>query len=209
MMQRTFVALVIVVASGFLVAENIPRQEPALPTSVVTGIQAPQPVREAVSRDPSPTLRTTNQPEHLLIEDLNLDASIVAVGMADETTMEVPHDIQIVGWFQFSAEPGSDVGTQVLVGHRDGTSDPNGVFRNLGELVPGASITVRDGTARKWDYAVNRVQVLSRDDFALAAPAIFTQFGPTRLVLLTCGGTYDGALGGYQSNVVVTATPTR
>jgi sortase (surface protein transpeptidase) len=210
MIRRAFIffPITLVAVSGFLVAHNIQRQEPAPPTSVAMAIPAPQSVPEPLPNTPSPEQRTEYLPAQLLIEDLEIDASIVSVGMADETTMEVPEDIQIVGWFRYSARPGSDIGTQVLVGHRDGRLDPNGVFRNLGELTPGTSITVRDRAAKDWVYSVDGVQVLNREDFALAAPLIFTGLGPPRLVLLTCGGTYDRSLGGYQSNVVITATLT-
>jgi hypothetical protein len=36
---------------------------------------------------------------------------------------------------------------------------------------------------------------------------VFAPVGTGRLVLLTCGGSYDPALGGYQDNMVVVAVP--
>ena len=128
--------------------------------------------------------------------------------LTDSITMQVPSDIQVVGWFDRSVTPISEVGNTVLVGHRDGANDPNGIFRRLADVSKGDLITVRDLKGRTLEYAVESVGLLGRSDFAGDAEEIFDTSGTHNLVLLTCGGEYDRSQGGYQANVVVYATRT-
>lgn len=147
-------------------------------------------------------------PVHLRIPALGIHGDVRPVGMSDATTMQVPDDITVVGWFDRSVLPIAEAGNTVLVGHRDGETDPNGVFRRLGEINEGDAITVHDHSGRRIDYEVTRVDVLHDEVFARVAPNIFRTDGPHQLVLLTCGGLYDENKGGYQANVVVIAERT-
>lgn len=148
------------------------------------------------------------QPTRVRIPAIDVAGDIRPVGMSDAVTMQVPSDIRKVGWFDRSVLPISDSGHTVLVGHRDGASDPNGIFRNLGEVKAGDVIHVQDIAGRLLEYAVTEVSVLSDASFAEQALEIFRTRGAHRLVLITCGGTYDESRGGYQANVVVTAKRT-
>ena len=148
------------------------------------------------------------QPVALAIPSVDIEGAIQPVGMTDAITMQVPSDIQVVGWFDRSVAPISEIGNTVLVGHRDGADDPNGIFRRLSEVQRGDEITVRDLTGRSLRYAVESVGLLGRSDFAGSAEEIFDTSGAHNLVLLTCGGEYDRSQGGYQANVVVYATRT-
>ena len=49
------------------------------------------------------------------------------------------------------------------------------------------------------------MQRISKDDFS--PDDVFDRSGPAVLRLITCGGAYDAEDGGYQDNLVVTATP--
>lgn len=149
----------------------------------------------------------TFAPEAVAIPALGITAVIEPVGMMDEATMEVPEDIRTVGWFLHSAHPGSARGSTVLVGHRDGTTDPNGVFRRLADLQRGQAILVEDSSGSTWEYTVASVDLLAGPVFADRAPLLFDIGREQRLVLLTCGGSYDAQRGGYQATVVVTADP--
>ena len=102
------------------------------------------------------------QPVALAIPSVDIEGAIQPVGMTDAVTMQVPRDIGVVGWFDRSVVPISDIGNTVLVGHRDGADDPNGIFRRLSEVRQGDAITVRDMTGRAVAYAVDSVDLLSR-----------------------------------------------
>lgn len=167
-----------------------------------------------IAKDPTPVAASPSPaasphlPVHLRIPSLDIDGPVRPVGMSDATTMEVPEDISVIGWFDRSSTPIAESGHTVVVGHRDGATDPNGVFRRLGDIQEGSAITIRDGTGRRIDYQVTHVDVLHDEVFAQTAPEIFRKDGPHRLVLLTCGGSYDADKGGYQANVVVMAERT-
>ena len=52
-------------------------------------------------------------------------------------------------------------------------------------------------------FAVHSVETYANEDFP--AQKVYGRQGPSQLNLVTCGGDYDAAKGGYQSNVVVNA----
>jgi LPXTG-site transpeptidase (sortase) family protein len=147
-------------------------------------------------------------PVELRIPSIEVTGEVRPVGMTDAVTMQVPSDISVVGWFDRSVLPISDVGHTVLAGHRDGANDPNGVFRNLGVLREGDVVHVLDQSGRRINYEVTATELLGDQQFAQQASWIFRTHGAHRLVLITCGGTYDPERGGYQANVVVTAKRT-
>jgi hypothetical protein len=65
------------------------------------------------------------------------------------------------------------------------------------------TLTASDGTARR--YAVASVD--AHRETALPYERIVAQTGPTRVVVVTCGGDYHRDAGGWDSNVVVTLVP--
>jgi hypothetical protein len=206
-MSRPFVGLAgLLFVGGLLVSDMILVEESTEQVVVTPSLQisAPEVFDDAPPEAQPPEVAP---PRRILIPDLNIDAAIVPVGMADAATMEVPDDIRIVGWFLFGSSPADTEGSTVLVGHRDGTKDPNGVFRNIGELKVDALIEVVDAGDVAWRYGIDAVDVMSVSDFAQRADRIFDYESEHRLILLTCGGSYQRSNGGYQSTVVVTATP--
>jgi LPXTG-site transpeptidase (sortase) family protein len=192
-------------ALGFLVGTSPTDQEPEVPdftpaaSHIYVGDEAPA-YRVPYADSP--------QPVHLQIPSLDISGHVQPVGMTDAVTMQVPSDIKVVGWFDRSVFPISDNGHTVLVGHRDGARNPNGVFRNLENVREGDVVKVRDQSGRLVDYEVTTVELVSDKAFAEKAPWVFRVNGAHRLVLITCGGTYDRTRGGYQANVVVTAKRT-
>lgn len=196
---------------GFLVGDSLTDREP--------GIAVAEPLNFA-SADSSPfgddaipwshrvPYSDSRLPVELVIRELDIAADVRPVGMTDTTTMQVPSDISVVGWFDDSVLPISTAGNTVMVGHRDGVEDPNGVFRRLGDLQEGDLVEVEDLSQQRLEYEVTRVDVIGRDEFAGEAPWIFNRIGKHHLVLLTCGGSYDASRGGYQANVIVVAKRT-
>jgi LPXTG-site transpeptidase (sortase) family protein len=195
--SRLALALALIAALGLLNSDPFRVEEP-VPIQVSEERVYPRVQYQA---------QQSSTPNRVRIEKLGVDAPVISVGMVDEITMEIPEDIAIAGWFQYSARPGSSGGSMVIVGHRDGITDPNGVFRDLGRLRQGHALVVADSDGLIWDYRVSSVELLGKEEFAQQAERIFDTEGPSRLVLLTCGGSYDRERGGYQANVVVTAYP--
>jgi hypothetical protein len=72
------------------------------------------------------------------------------------------------------------------------------------ELPLGARLEVSDGQGRRLAYTFAALRSYPKS----ALPSsIFTQSGRERLVLVTCGGTFDAATRHYSDNIVVYAVP--
>jgi sortase (surface protein transpeptidase) len=173
-------------------------------TPVVTATTAPTPP-PTPPPTPAPTLAPTptpfRVPVELRIPRIGLDAPVLAVGVTDDGTLGVPPDDASVGWYEFGAVPGQ-VGSAVLDGHVDSRTGP-AIFYRLDELAPGDEIEVRlaDGSAA-------RFMVRETGLYWLADAPLERVFGPSdrsQLVLITCGGPFDRAAGGYQQRRIVFA----
>jgi Sortase domain len=174
---------------------------PAAPPSV-TRVPAASPftVAPAVPDPPSPA-----PPVHIRAATVGVDAPVVDAGVDDRGGMAVPHDIRTVGWYRFGVGPGAAAGSAVLAGHVDDKVQGHGAFYRLRDLAAGSpvEVTLADGTVLR--YRVSAVEHVAKT--ALPAGALFARDGPPRLALVTCGGAFDPAEGGYTDNVVVTAEP--
>lgn len=149
-----------------------------------------------------PAAEPTVAPVRLRLPGLGLDVPIVAVGVAADGQMEVPADVDDVGWYRFGPQPGQP-GHAVVAGHVDDREQGLGPFRQLVDLAEGDDVvvTAADGTRTRWRVSARR----TIDKAALEADDIFSRTGPPRLVLVTCGGEFDADARSYRSNVVVVA----
>lgn len=173
--------------------------EPATPP--VPASPAAVPVRPATPPPPAaPVL-----PVRVRVEGAGIDAAVDPVGVAADGQMELPPDPNRLGWYRFGATPGSPAGSAVLAGHVDTLAQGLGQLARLRDTPVGAVVEVvqTDGALARFQV----VSVRSIDKPELPLAELFDREGPPRLVLLTCGGRYDRAAGGYQENVVVIATP--
>lgn len=146
-------------------------------------------------------------PARVRIEALRIDAPITPVGLVDGNVLQVPKDIQKVGWYEYGPKPGSSSGSSVLVAHRDGTTQGRGVFFALDALDLDSMVEVVTSTGVTLRYRVVAVEGIRKSQFEADIEEFFATDGPPRLTLITCGGAYDRSEGGYQANVVVTAVP--
>jgi LPXTG-site transpeptidase (sortase) family protein len=132
---------------------------------------------------------------HAPIEDIEMDAAGV---------LSPPADTDVVGWWQRSAEPGARRGQTVITGHT--VHDGGGVMNDLGELVPGDVVRLRDDN-KVVEYRVTDTATLSLQEVADNAQMLFGQDREKgRLVLVTCTDWVDGD---YLSNLIVVAEPVR
>jgi sortase (surface protein transpeptidase) len=139
------------------------------------------------------------------VADAGVDAPVVDTGVDERGGMAVPHDIRTVGWYRFGAGPGAAAGSAVLAGHVDDKIQGRGAFYRLANLPAGSpvEVTLADGTVVT--YRVSAVERVPKT--VLPADRLFARDGPPQLALITCGGAFDRAKGGYTDNVVVTAAP--
>lgn len=148
-------------------------------------------------------------PTRLRIPSIDIDARILAVAQDTLHQVVVPSDISAVGWYEFGPAPGDSTGSCVLVAHRDGAGGGYGAFYDLGSVIPGNVIKVSMSDGTELEYRVVSREVVTKSWFSDNSDTFFTRFGKERLTLITCGGVYDKARGGYQSNIIVTARPVR
>jgi len=145
-------------------------------------------------------------PTALTIASIDVSAPIEAAGVAPDGTVAIPHDAHHVGWYQFGPAPGDATGSAVIVGHRDSRTQGRGALYDLGAVNVGDLIQVRrsDGTTLSYRVVERRLYLKQGLHWA----TFFTDRGSPRLTVITCGGDYDPAQGGYQDNLIVTAIPT-
>jgi hypothetical protein len=146
-------------------------------------------------------------PVRVTLPSVGVDARVRPVGVAADGQMEIPADPRELGWYEFGPTPGDDAGGSVVVaGHLDSDRFGLGPLVRLRDIRPGDTVGVRlaDGTT-----ATYQVRGIERFDRAALPERIFSRGGPERLRIVTCGGEYDAAAGGYQQNLVVTAEPAR
>lgn len=160
----------------------------------------------SLSAGPSSTeVAQPRAPVRLRAPSIGVDAGIVPVGVAPGGAMEIPTDVDEVGWYRFGPTPG-DPGTAVLAGHVDSRTQGRGAFFELQRLDVGDHVVVGvEGSESTWEVVARRQygkDVIPLDE-------VFTRGGPPRLVLITCGGEFDGGAGRYLDNVVVYAVPLR
>ncbi len=119
--------------------------------------------------------------------------------------LEVPVQVDRVGWWDGSAHVGDPFGSTVLAGHVDSREQGLGVFASLLDAAVGDEVDVvgEGWTAR---YRVSEVGDVSKESLASSGTAL-DQTGPHRLVLITCTGDFDPVARHYDQNRVVVATP--
>ncbi len=142
-------------------------------------------------------------PERLVLPSLDLDLPVVPVGVADDGQMEVPDDVDDTGWYQHGPVPGQP-GNAVVAGHVDSRTQGLGAFHRLVDLAVGDRVEVVAGDTTT-TFEVTGRRLVDKD--TLEPRDLFRRSGRPQLVLVTCGGEFDGSVRSYRSNVVVVARP--
>ena len=143
------------------------------------------------------------QPVSLTIPSIAVGpTALVDLGTQADGSLEVPQDFARAGWFEPGPAPGQ-LGPAVIAGHVDSKSGP-AVFFRLGELRPGATVSVAREDGRTARFVVDKVERYPKDRFpTVAVYGDTTQRAELRLI--TCGGAFDSRTGHYQDNVVAYA----
>jgi hypothetical protein len=141
------------------------------------------------------------RPIGLTIRSIGVSAVVRPVGISSDRTVEVPDHPENVGWYSLGAIPGQ-AGSAVLLGHVDSVHGP-AVFARLHSLSKGARIDVVGSDGSATHFEVTRSATYANEDFP--ARRVYRSTGRAGVTLVTCGGRYDAAHGGYQANVVVYA----
>jgi sortase (surface protein transpeptidase) len=160
------------------------------------------PLRDAALPDEVPAVVA---PVRIAVPSLGIDQAVRPEGVDPTGAMALPADPAVAGWWRFGATPTSAAGSTVLAAHVDALGYGIGPFAHLVDVPVGTRVTVTSADGTTTRYAVATVDLLAKTGVPWAS--VFDHDGPRRLVLVTCGGTFDAATHHYRSNLVVTATP--
>jgi hypothetical protein len=149
----------------------------------------------------SKALIPTAPPAQLLIPALNVHRAVEEVGVNRSGVMNVPVNAWNAGWYKGGPVPGAP-GDAVIEGHAGYPGQPM-IFGKLSTLRPGDQIVVvlADGSQRLF-------VVVSKATFPVgSAPAGMAEpYGPPRLTLITCTGSFDANSFSYSRRLVVEAS---
>lgn len=131
----------------------------------------------------------------LVVGAIGVDAGIIPIGLNRDGALAVAGSVTDVYRWNKGVRPGQ-LGSAVLAGHTWSKGD--GVFDRLGELRPGDEVAVGRHT-----FEVTRRQVVRRMSRKQVS-ALFSDRGPARLVLITCGDR-NNLTGVYRTRILVHA----
>lgn len=192
------VALVVVLGDG-----EVPQQA-SVPVSLATS--APVAVDasdgpDAPADPQAPQEPSVAAPVRVVIPAIDVDAELVALGLNDDNSMEVPN-FGLAGWYEPGPRPGAP-GPAVIAAHVDSVAGPD-VFYRLRELGQGDEITVELSDGEEAIFEVDRSEQQRKDD--LPVDRIWNDTDDVVLRLITCGGEFDRSQRNYESNVIVYAS---
>lgn len=161
------------------------------PTIQPTFLPTPSPI-------PDPTLwpGPSANPIRLTIEDIELDAEIVPVGLSEDNEINVLPEAERVSWLSYYV-PGQ-LGNALLLGHNQWSKKP-AVFKDLDKLEVGAKMTIsyEDGTSLGFEL----YEIFVHDSYVLPTDVV-DLYSEERTTLITCHGAFNSEIGTSESRVV-------
>ncbi|MBA3782158.1 MAG: class F sortase [Nocardioides sp.] len=133
-------------------------------------------------------------------------AAVDPVATRRDGALQLPADPARMGWWTGGSRAGAPYGSVVLAGHLDSVEFGIGFSALMAGLDVGEQVVLSDDD-QTMGYVVTSRYLQPRASAAGLA-ALFSDRSEPRLVLLTCGGSYDHAVGAYSDNLVVVARPT-
>jgi sortase A len=138
----------------------------------------------------------------LVIPKIQVDAPVVTLGVDSQGIMQSPRSAFEVGWYDFTAQPGTG-GNAVFSGHVDFVNVGPAVFWDLRKLGPGDLVEVRLADGTSYQYAVVSNVSYPSDDAPIAD--IVGPTGRDTVTLITCTGTFNRDVRQYDARLVVRA----
>ncbi|WP_238384618.1 class F sortase [Segeticoccus rhizosphaerae] len=160
------------------------------------------------ARTPTPTsvgpVLPRSKPVRLDITSIGVHSTLITLGTNPDGSVQVPplDGGAPAGWYRGSPTPGQ-LGPAVILGHVDDDQGP-AVFYDLGDLEPGARISVARADHRVAVFRVDRVDSYPKDRFPTTE--VYGNTDRAELRLITCGGTWNPTIGHYDHNIVAYAT---
>lgn len=144
-------------------------------------------------------------PKKIVIESLDIDASILSVGLTSEGAMEAPSTLSEVGWYNKSALAGQTSNFSVLLDGHYGSSWNQGVFHTLHQIKDGAEIVLVGQNESRATYKVVEIERRKLEEVDMRKAFYKYPDSDQSLTIITCEGEYDSARETYNDRVVVYA----
>lgn len=141
-------------------------------------------------------------PVTLIAPTIEVEAPVEQVGTKADGSMDTPKRLADVAWYAPGPMPGES-GNAVFAGHVNNALGLPGVFTNLAQLKVDDTVQVMGEGGQVLTYAVEKINEYYLENAPLAE--IFTRSGPSRLVLITCQGSWDQQTRTYDKRLVVVA----
>jgi LPXTG-site transpeptidase (sortase) family protein len=138
----------------------------------------------------------------LIIPAISVKSPVLGMGVTSDGKMDVPDNYTEIGWYSLGSAPG-EIGNAVLGAHVDDGSSIAGVFKNLRKLKLGDSISVVSKTGEVFRYKINDIKRYAHD--LEDTREVFGSNGTSRLVLITCDGTFLPKLNTYDERLIIFA----
>ncbi len=130
---------------------------------------------------------------------------VAAVGTQVDGLLDVPADVNKIGWWEGGARIGDPFGSVLLAGHVDSATQGLGPSSTLLTADEGARVSVRTGASTtRWQISSRHLVPI---DELGQHPRVLSPQGPARLTLVTCAPPFVESRGGYQNLAVVEALP--
>ena len=187
-----------------------PQPAPARPAAVSATGPTPTPTPTATRSAAAPVapadlgpILPASDPVGLDIPSIGVHApTLVPLTVGPDGVLPPPSDYAQAGWYTGGPNPGQ-LGPAVIAGHVDGPDGP-AIFYRLGQLAPGAQVTVTRADGGVATFTIDSVTSYSKAEFPTSLV-----YGNTtnraELRLITCGGAFDRATGHYVDNIIAFA----
>jgi LPXTG-site transpeptidase (sortase) family protein len=139
-------------------------------------------------------------PTRVVIPAIKVDSALLALGLQQDGSLEVPSTGFPAGWFTGAPTPG-ELGPAIIAGHVH-WQGRWGVFRRLGTLERGDTIVVDRSDGSVATFRVTRTEQVSKAAFP--TKQVYGNIAHAGLRLMTCGG-LDPATRTYEASVIVFA----
>ena len=146
----------------------------------------------------SRALIPTAHPVQLVIPALDVHRAVEEVGVNRYGVMNLPSNSWNAGWYRYGPVPGAP-GDAVIEGHA-GYPDQPMIFGKLSTLRQGDQVLVvlADGTKRLFAVVSMATFPVGSAPVGMGEP-----YGPPRLTLITCTGSFDATTFSYSRRLVV------
>ena len=140
-------------------------------------------------------------PVELLIPALRVHRPVEGVGVDRRGVMDLPVNAWNAGWYKGGPVPGAP-GDAVIEGHA-GYPDQPMIFGKLASLRQGDKVIVVLADGSQHLFLIESMAVFP---IGAAPPGMAEPYGPPRLTLITCTGSFDANLKFYSKRLVVEAS---